>query len=64
MEQKNVMPEPVKDKCTRSHEYLFLLSKMRKYNFSNEAIKDPTIYLKAQKRNKRSVWTLANQTEQ
>ncbi len=64
MEQKNVMPEPVKDKFTRSHEYLFLLSKMKKYYFNNEAIKEATIYLKAQKRNKRSVWTLANQTEQ
>ena len=61
--KKNVMPEPVKDRCTRSHEYLFLLSKMRKYYFNNEAIKEPTVYLKDQKRNKRSVWTLANQTE-
>ena len=34
----NPMPESVKDRCTKSHEYLFLLSKRRDYFFDNEAI--------------------------
>ena len=37
----NPMPESVKDRCTKSHEYLFLLSKSKKYYFDNEAIKEP-----------------------
>ena len=32
------MPEPVTDRCTKSHEYIFLLSKSSKYFFDNEAI--------------------------
>jgi DNA modification methylase len=39
----NPMPESVTDRCTKSHEYLFLLSKSNKYYFDNEAIKEPTI---------------------
>lgn len=39
----NPMPESVKDRCTKSHEYIFLLSKSRKYYFDNEAIKEPRI---------------------
>jgi len=35
------MPESVKDRCTRNHEYLFLLSKSRTYYFDAEAIKTP-----------------------
>lgn len=37
----NPMPEPVKDRCTKSHEYIFLLSKSKKYFFDSEAIKIP-----------------------
>ena len=37
----NPMPESVKDRCTKSHEYLFLLSKNKKYFYDNEAIKEP-----------------------
>jgi len=37
----NPMPESVKDRCTKSHEYIFLLSKKPKYYFDNEAIKEP-----------------------
>jgi DNA modification methylase len=37
----NPMPESVKDRCTKSHEYIFLLSKSEKYFFDNEAIKEP-----------------------
>ena len=37
----NPMPESVTDRCTKSHEYIFLLSKSQKYYFDNEAIKEP-----------------------
>ena len=37
----NPMPESVKDRCTKSHEYIFLLSKNKNYYYNNEAIKEP-----------------------
>jgi len=37
----NPMPESVRDRCTKSHEYIFLFSKNRKYYYNNEAIKEP-----------------------
>lgn len=37
----NPMPESVKDRCCKSHEYLFLLSKSQRYYFDAEAIKEP-----------------------
>ena len=37
----NPMPESVRDRCTKSHEYIFLFSKNRKYHYDNEAIKEP-----------------------
>ena len=37
----NPMPESVRDRCTKSHEYIFLLSKSKKYFYDNEAIKEP-----------------------
>ncbi len=36
----NAMPESVKDRCTKSHEYIFLLSKSRKYYFDADAISE------------------------
>jgi len=36
----NPMPESVRDRCTKAHEYIFLLSKNPKYYFDNEAIKE------------------------
>jgi DNA modification methylase len=36
----NPMPESVTDRCTKAHEYLFLLTKSAKYYFDNEAIKE------------------------
>jgi site-specific DNA-methyltransferase (adenine-specific) len=36
----NPMPESVTDRCTKSHEYIFLLSKNKKYYYDNEAIKE------------------------
>ena len=47
----NPMPESVRDRCTKSHEYIFLLSKNRNYYFDVDAIKEPT-------RRKRSVWNV------
>ena len=38
----NPMPESVTDRCTKAHEYIFLLSKSKSYYFDNEAIKEPT----------------------
>lgn len=37
----NPMPESVRDRCTKAHEYLFLLSKSKRYFFDVEAIKEP-----------------------
>jgi DNA modification methylase len=37
----NPMPESVKDRCTKAHEYIFLLSKSPKYYYDNESIKVP-----------------------
>lgn len=37
----NAMPESVRDRCTKSHEHIFLLSKSKRYYFDHEAIKEP-----------------------
>ena len=37
----NPMPESVRDRCTKAHEYIFLLSKSKYYYYDNEAIKEP-----------------------
>ena len=37
----NPMPESVTDRCTKSHEYIFLFSKKKKYYYDCEAIKEP-----------------------
>ena len=86
----NPMPESVRDRCTKAHEYLFLLSKSERYFFDPEAMKEQAIHAGkiahnngaregmcegydghrtrsglaipkpvADKRNKRSVWTVA-----
>ena len=39
----NPMPESVTDRCTKSHEYIFLLTKSAKYFFDHEAIKEPVV---------------------
>lgn len=39
----NPMPESVKDRCTKSHEYIFLLSKSQKYYFDYEAIQEDSV---------------------
>ena len=40
----NPMPESVTDRCTKAHEYVFLLSKSDRYFFDAEAIKEPSAY--------------------
>lgn len=37
----NPMPESVRDRCTKAHEYVFLLSKSPRYYFDHDAIKEP-----------------------
>ncbi|BBV97963.1 DNA-methyltransferase [Pseudomonas monteilii] len=37
----NPMPESIKDRCTKAHEYLFLLSKSPRYHFDQDAIREP-----------------------
>lgn len=39
----NPMPESVTDRCTKSHEYLFLLSKSPRYYYDSAAIAEPTV---------------------
>ena len=37
----NPMPESVRDRCTKAHEYIFLLSKSERYFFDSEAMREP-----------------------
>lgn len=39
----NPMPESVTDRCTKSHEYIFLLTKSAKYYYDSEAVKESCI---------------------
>lgn len=39
----NPMPESVRDRCTKAHEYVFLLSKSEQYFFDSEAMREPAI---------------------
>jgi DNA modification methylase len=40
----NPMPESVKDRCTKAHEYVFLLVKSARYRWDADAIKEPTTH--------------------
>lgn len=55
----NAMPESVKDRPTRAHEYLFMLTKSERYYYDFEAIKE--IGLNGKLRNRRSVWDINTQ---
>jgi DNA modification methylase len=37
----NPMPESVRDRCTKAHEYIFLLSKSERYFFDSDAMQEP-----------------------
>lgn len=39
----NPMPESVRDRCTKAHEYIFLLTKSAKYHYDHEAVKEPEV---------------------
>ena len=41
--KQNPTPESVRDRCTKAHEYIFLLSKSQRYYFDAEAIAEPAI---------------------
>ncbi|BAD39319.1 DNA-methyltransferase [Symbiobacterium thermophilum] len=51
----NAMPESVKDRPTRSHEYIFLFSKSERYYYDYQAIREEN------GRNRRSVWHINTQ---
>jgi site-specific DNA-methyltransferase (adenine-specific)/site-specific DNA-methyltransferase (cytosine-N4-specific) len=53
----NCQPESVKDRPTRSHEYIFLFSKNEKYYYDHEAIKEESADGFTMK-NRRSVWSI------
>lgn len=55
----NAMPESVKDRATRAHEYLFMLTKSERYFYDYEAVKEPG--LNGKTRNRRSVWDVNTQ---
>ena len=39
----NPMPESVKSRCTRSHEYIFMFTKSDKYYFNSDALREPAV---------------------
>jgi DNA modification methylase len=51
----NPMPESVKDRCTKSHEYIFLMSKSPKYYYDADAV---SVHTDSGTSNKRDVWTV------
>lgn len=51
----NCQPESVKDRPTRSHEYVFLLTKSEDYYYNWEAVREPSL-TKGELRNRRTVW--------
>lgn len=56
----NCQPESVKDRPTRAHEYIFLLSASEQYHYNHEAIKEPGTS-PGTCRNRRTVWTVPTQ---
>lgn len=39
----NPMPESVRDRCTKAHEYIFLFAKQPRYYYDHEAVKEPAV---------------------
>lgn len=54
----NCQPESVKDRPTRSHEYVFLLTKSERYYYDFESIKEPAQNPKQNGKNRRTVWNI------
>lgn len=42
-QKSNPLPESVRDRCTKAHEYLFLLAKSERYYFDSDAIREPGV---------------------
>ena len=53
----NPMPESVEDRCTKAHEYIFLLTKSPRYYYDHASTKEVTVD-GSEKKNKRSVWNV------
>lgn len=51
-QKPNPMPESVRDRCTKSHEYIFLLSKSQQYFFNHDAMKEQAVLPAVEKREK------------
>lgn len=58
----NAMPESVKDRPTKAHEYIFMLTKSEQYYYDYESSKE--IGLNGRSRNRRSVWNINTQSFQ
>jgi len=56
----NCQPESVKDRPTRSHEYIFLFSKSKDYYYDHSAIQETSVTNGAPK-NKRTVWSASTE---
>lgn len=54
----NCQPESVKDRPTRSHEYVFLFSKSERYYYDYQAIMEPAADAKQKSKNRRTVWNI------
>lgn len=54
----NCQPESVKDRPTRSHEYVFLFTKSERYYYDWEAIKEPAQDRTQKTKNRRTVWNI------
>jgi site-specific DNA-methyltransferase (cytosine-N4-specific) len=54
----NCQPESVKDRPTRSHEYIFLFSKAERYYHDSTAIMEPALDQKQKAKNRRTVWNI------
>lgn len=52
----NGLPESVKDRPSRTHEYIFLFSKSERYFYDYESVREPAV--NGNKRSCRSVWTI------
>lgn len=54
----NCQPESVKDRPTRAHEYVFLLTKNERYYYDYESIMEPAQDAKQKTKNRRTVWNI------
>jgi DNA modification methylase len=55
----NPMPESTKDRCTKSHEHIFLLTKSKKYYYDADAISTPLKEDPTKGANRRDVWNIS-----